>query len=66
MKRTGTSVGRMKDEADGDVRGKDEKRGKLIESGIFALGRVKDPMEEADELIAILMTCVKNAKRGKR
>ena len=24
MKRTGTSVGRMKDEADGDIRGKDE------------------------------------------
>ena len=37
-----------------------------VESGIFALGRVKDLMEEADELTAILTTCVKNAKRGKR
>ena len=38
----------------------------IVESGIFALGRVQDLMDEADELTAILTTCVKNAKRGKR
>ena len=45
---------------------KDEKRGKRVESEMSALGRVKDLMEEADELTAILTTCVKNAKREKR
>ena len=56
----------MRDEADGDVRGKDEQRDKPMESGILALGRVKDSMEEADELTTILTTCVNNAKRRKR
>jgi len=36
-----------------------------VESGVFALARVKNLMEEADELTAILTTCVKNAKRRK-
>ena len=37
-----------------------------VESGVFALARVKNLMEEANELTAILTTCVKNAKRRKK
>ena len=37
-----------------------------VESGVFALARVKDLMEEANELTAILTTCVKNARRRKK
>ena len=37
-----------------------------VESGLFGLDRVKELMGEADELTAILTTCVKNAKGGKR
>ena len=37
-----------------------------VESGIFALARVKNLVEEANELTAILTTCVKNAKRRKK
>ena len=45
---------------------KDEKRDKHTESGILAVGHVNDLMEGVDGLTAILTTCVKNAKRGKR
>ena len=45
---------------------KDEKSGKPIESSVFALGRVQDLMEEADELTAILTTCVKNSTWRRR
>ena len=37
-----------------------------VESGVFALARVKNLMEEANELTTILTTCVKNAKRRKK
>ena len=37
-----------------------------VESGVFALARAKNLMEEANELTAILTTCVKNAKRRKK
>ena len=40
----------------------------IIESGVFGEERLKDLIDEADELTAILTTCVKNTKRnvGKR
>ena len=41
---------------------KDENGCKPIESGILALGRVEDLVEEADELMGILNTRVKNAR----
>jgi four helix bundle protein len=34
----------------------------IVEAGIFLPERMKDLMSEADELTAILVTCVKNAK----
>ncbi len=34
----------------------------IVESGIFGEDRMNEIMEEADELTAILVTCVKNAK----
>ena len=34
----------------------------MVESGIFGEERMKDMTKEADELTAILTTCVKNAK----
>ena len=34
----------------------------LVESEVFSQDRMKDIMNEADELTAILTTCVKNAK----
>ena len=37
-----------------------------VESGIFALGRVENLLEEANELTAIFTTCVKNARRRKK
>ncbi len=36
----------------------------IIESEIFDAKRMDDIMQEADELTAILTTCVKNAKRN--
>ena len=35
----------------------------LVESGLLNAERLRDLMTEADELIAILTTCVKNTKR---
>lgn len=35
----------------------------LVESGVVAKDRVNGLMKEADELTAILVTCVKNAKK---
>ena len=35
----------------------------IVESGIFNADRMGDIMQETDELIAILTTCVKNAKK---
>ena len=36
----------------------------IIESDIFSKERVEDLMKEADELTAVLTTCVKNAKKN--
>lgn len=38
----------------------------LIDSGIFTSGRLKALMMEADELMAVLVTCAKNAKRKRK
>ena len=35
----------------------------IVESEIFATERLKDLLQEAEELTAILVTCAKNAKR---
>ena len=37
----------------------------LIESGIVPAGKLNSLMQESSELIAILVTCVKNAKQNK-
>ena len=37
----------------------------IVESGIVDLARMRSLMEEADELTAVLVTCVKNAKSRK-
>ncbi|MBN2560637.1 MAG: four helix bundle protein [Phycisphaerae bacterium] len=38
----------------------------IVESEVFSKDRMKDVMKEADELTAILTTCVKNAKKRMR
>ena len=35
----------------------------LVESDIFPVDKLKDLQDEANQLLAILVTCVKNAKR---
>ena len=35
----------------------------VIESGIFKENRVADLISEAEELVAVIITCVKNAKK---
>ena len=35
----------------------------IVASEIFSEGQMKDMMNEADELAAILTTCVKNVKK---
>ena len=37
----------------------------LVESGIIKTARLEELMKEADELTAILVTCVKNTKQRK-
>ena len=36
----------------------------IVESGVFSEERMKEMMKEADELTAILITCVNNVKSG--
>ena len=38
----------------------------LIESGVVGEGRLKPLCDEANELVAIFVTCIKNAKRKAR